>query len=549
MSAVRPGRESRRAAGRLCLVDFPGPGLSWPIERIIAEWHVGGVVLFRKNVTSPGQVAGLAASLQRTARDAGVPHLWVAIDHEGGGVNRFAPGDAALLSAAPPQSAGVGAFPSVTQFPSAMALGATGDPALAREAGAAAGRELRALGIHLNFAPVMDVNCNPANPVIGARAFGESPALVEAMGLACIEGLQSAGVAATAKHFPGHGDVTVDSHLALPLVPHDLARLEAVELPPFAAAVRAGVAAVMSAHIVYPALDPLGVPATMSAPILDGILRRRWGYRGIICSDSLSMRAIADQYGAGDAAVAAVRAGCDLLLALGPEALQAEVLERLARAIETGEVPQARVEDALGRLESAAARWTAAQPGHAPCDGQADRGAHADLARRIAEAAVTLVRDEQGLVPLRAERIGVVAVTAEGAGPGDGVYPDLAAALRPYRPAVVEMAAGARSHRVDRVAAVTYTRGPAPAAVVEAIRSLHAQAGGRLVVVAAGDPFDLQQFPDVPAYLATYGPDAPSMDAAARVLLGLIPPRGRLPVTLPGLYQAGHGLGERRADG
>jgi beta-N-acetylhexosaminidase len=531
------------------MVDFPGPGLSGPIERMIADWHVGGVVLFRKNVASPGQVADLTASLQRTARGAGAPPLWVAIDHEGGAVNRFAPGAGALPSASPPQRAGAGAHPSVTQFPSAMALGAAGDPTLAREAGAAAGRELRALGINLNFAPVMDVNCNPANPVIGARAFGESTALVEAMGLAYIEGLQSAGVAAVAKHFPGHGDVTVDSHLALPLVPHNTARLEAVEIPPFFAAVRAGVAAVMSAHIVYPALDPSGVPATMSAPILTGILRGRWGYRGIVCSDSLSMRAIADHYGAGDAAVAAVRAGCDLVLALGPEALQAEVLERLARAIETGEVPGARVADALGRLESPAVPWVAARTGHTPSGGQADHGAHADLARRIAEAAVTLVRDQWGLVPLRTGRIGVVVVTTSGAGPGDEAYPDLAAALRQYHPAVVEMAAGVRSHQVECVVAVTYTRGAPPAAVVEALRSLLPQAGDRLIVVAAGDPYDLQQFPDVPTYLATYGPDAPSMDAAARVLLGFVQPRGRLPVTLPGLYPAGHGLGERHADG
>lgn len=546
MRIVRPSRDSCRAAGRLCLVDFPGPEPSPVLDRMIAEWHIGGVVLFRKNVTSPGQVAGLTASLQRTALDAGGPPLWVAIDHEGGAVDRFAADAVAPPSAAPLRREGAVAHPSITSLPSAMALGAAGDPALARDAGAVAGHELRALGIHLNFAPVMDVNCNPANPVIGARAFGEAPALVELMGLAYVEGLQSAGVAAAAKHFPGHGDVTVDSHLALPLVPHDLARLDAVELRPFAAAVRGGVAAVMSAHIVYPALDPSGVPATMSAPILTGILRRRWGYRGIVCSDSLSMRAIADHYSIGDAAVAAVLAGCDLLLALGPEALQAEVVERLARAIETGEVPQARIADAVGRLDAAAARWIAARPGPVSSGAQVDAGTHADVARRIAEAAVTLVRDERGLIPLRAERIGVVAV---GVGADAGVHPDLAAALGRYHPAVEVMNTGGDFNQVDCVIAVTQTRGAAAAGVVEAVRGLQARAGDRLVVVAAGDPYDLHHFPEVPAYLATYGPDTPSMDAAARVLLGLIPPRGRLPVALPGLYPAGHGLGERRADG
>ena len=170
-------------AGRLCLVDFPGAEPSASLERLIIEAHIGGVVLFRKNVTSPNQVTELTAALQAIAHTAGTPGLWVAIDHEGGVVNRF-----------PPDSGS----PRVTPLPSAMALGATADPALAHAAGRIAGRELCAMGIHLNFAPVLDVNNNPANPVIGARAFGESPALVEAMGLAYIKGLEEAGVAATA---------------------------------------------------------------------------------------------------------------------------------------------------------------------------------------------------------------------------------------------------------------------------------------------------------------------------------------------------------------
>ena len=508
----------------MCVVDFPGPAPASGLERLIAERHIGGVVVFRKNVESPAQMVGLTTALQRIAATAGAPPLWIAIDHEGGVVNRFGRGVAG------------GGTMRVTPLPSQMALGAAGLTALAREAGLVAGRELRAMGIHQNYAPAVDVNNNPANPVIGARAFGESPVLVESLGLAYIDGLQSAGVAATVKHFPGHGDVTVDSHLALPRVDHPLARLERVELPPFAAAVRAGVASVMPAHIVYPALDPTGVPATMSQPILTGIVRERWHFQGFICSDSLQMRAIIDNYGVGDAAVAAVRAGCDMLLALGPEALQYEVLDRLAIAIEHGDLPPARVADAVQRVEAAVQKW-----GPAPSAGPVaiDGAGHDGIAARIAEAAVTLVRDRAGIVPLRGPRIGVAALS-----PGYGEYEpsDLAAALRRYHADVREVPASGPRPEVDQVVAVTFTRGTPNANQVAAIRDLHGAFGDRLVVVATGDPYDLLQFPEIPAYLATYGADAPSLDAGARVLLGALVPRGRLPVTLPGLHPAGSGL-------
>lgn len=548
MSPVRPSREARRAAGRLCLVDFPGPEPSERLERQIAETHIGGVVLFRKNVTSSTQVAELTRAIQALARAAGAPALWVTVDHEGGVVNRFRAGTGVSVPPHGPPPPSTEPQPHVTPLPSAMALGATADPSLAGEAGRVAGRELRALGIHLNFAPVMDVNNNPANPIIGARAFGESPALVEAMGVAYIQGLQGSGIAATAKHFPGHGDVTVDSHLALPRVAHEVSRLDALELAPFAAAARAGAAAMMSAHIVYPALDPSGVPATMSTPILNGIVRERWGYHGLMFTDSLSMRAIADHYGAGEAAVAAVRAGCDMVLALGPDALQQEILERLAGAIENAEVSGARVAEALARIEAAAGRWGVREAlqdaGWQRTDLAGVVGAedHHRTASRIAEAAVTLVRNRGALIPLKpakSSRIGVAPLSngLEGFGP-----PNLASALLRLGAAAQEIAVGGPVPDVDAVIAVTCTRGTPDREQVARVRRLHSQAGDRLVVVAVGDPYDLLQFPEVPAYLATYGSDEPSLEAAARVLLGTVRPQGRLPVSLPGLYPVGHGL-------
>jgi len=528
----RPSADARRAAGRLCFVDFPGPALEAPLERMIADDGLAGVVLFQKNVVSAAQVAALTAALRAITREG--PPLWISIDHEGGLVTRFP-------SAPPP------AGPAMTALPSAMALGAAGNPTLARRAGEVAGRELRALGFSLNFAPVLDVNNNPANPVIGTRAFGEAPAQVAAMGLAYVDGLQAAGVAATAKHFPGHGDVTVDSHLGLPRVAHDLARLQAVELAPFAAAARAGVAAVMTAHIVFPTLDPSGVPATMSEPILTDLLRTHLGFRGFVVSDSLRMRAIVDHYGAGEAAIAAVRAGCDGVLALGPADLQRDVLDRLADAIEHGAIPAERVAAAAGRLAGAAARWVQATVGgsgpggartHRAVDLQTAVGTpeHQAVARAIADAAVTLVRDQRGRLPLRGSRVGVVTLGGDDAVPCDLVEP-----LRHHGARARACTAHDDLSSVDSVVAVTCSRGLMDPTRAAAIRELHRRAGDRLIVVAAGDPYDLLQFPDVSAYIATYGADPHSLDAAARVLLGALAPVGRLPVSLPGLPASGNG--------
>jgi beta-N-acetylhexosaminidase len=503
------------------LVDFPGQAPSSRLERLIADDHVGGVCLFRKNVASAAQVARLGADLQRVAREANAPAPWISIDHEGGVVNRFVP-------AAPD--------PTPTPLPSAMAVGATGDPEFARTAGRVAGVELRAMGIHLNYAPVMDVNSNPDNPVIGARAFGEVVGQVEAMGLAYVAAHQHAGTGATVKHFPGHGDVTVDSHVTLPQVDHGVERLDTVELRPFRAAAGAGVAAVMTAHIVFPALEPERTPATMSRRILDEILRGRWGYEGLVISDSLSMRAIVDHYGIGDAAVASVQAGCDLLLALGPDPWQDEILDRLAVAIEQGRISAARLAAVADRLTREARRWHVGDPAPARLLDLVGSEPHLEAARRIAESAITIVRDRGGALPIRGNRVGVTTV---GAGSGECAPPAFAASLRRHRPVTELPASDARAGDLDCLIAVTCSRGALPADEAATVHDLHRRFGDRLIVVATGDPYDILQFPGVPAYVLSYGPDEMSLDATARVLVGLIPARGRLPVTLGHLHPAG----------
>lgn len=550
---IAPGADARRVAARLALVDFPGTVPDARLERLLAA-GVRGVVLFRKNVETAPQVAALTAALRAVAAAAGAPAPWVAIDHEGGTVNRFVamPADP-TRPARPPRrgagAAGAGAGASgaiapppeaaapyaVTALPSAMALGAAGDPALARAAGGVAGRELRALGIHVDFAPVLDVNSHPANPVIGTRAFGDDPAAVSRLGLAFAEGLAAEGVAPVVKHFPGHGDTHLDSHLALPRVDHDRRRLEAVELAPFAAAVQAGVPGVMTAHVVVPALDLSGAPATMSAAMLTGLLRTTMGYDGVICSDSLRMRAIADHYGIAEAAAAAVAAGCDVLLVLGPAAMQDEVLDRLAVAVERGEIAAGRIADALARLDRLGERWVASPSPRRVADPAEVVGIpeHHALAKTVAEAAVTLVTRRAGVVPLRRP----VAVVEDAA---DLPLPpglSLVAALR-------HAGVSARSARLDEVLApggvgdseavvvLTCSRGAPSAAQADAVRRLAARAGSGLVVVATGDPYDVARFAGAGACIATYGPDPYTLDAAARVLAGGLVPRGRLPVCL-----------------
>jgi len=287
------------------MVGIPGSDLDADTRGTLARLAVGGVILFRRNVADVAQLAALTAELH------GLPSRpLIGIDHEGGRVLR------------------VGA--PFTAFPPMATVGATGDADLARQVGCAMGRELRAAGIDLNFAPVLDVHSNPANPVIGDRAFGNNPALVANMGVAFMRGLQAGGVIACGKHFPGHGDTELDSHLALPTVHRDRAGLDRTELPPFRAAIAAGIPLIMTAHVRYPALDRER-PATLSPLILRTLLREQLGFRGVVVSDDLEMRAISGQHDIGDAAVATLSAGVDLLSIcadLGKTECAAEAIER-----------------------------------------------------------------------------------------------------------------------------------------------------------------------------------------------------------------------------
>lgn len=305
---------------------------------LVDEFTVGGVVLMGRNIGPPEQTRGTIAELQTRAKMKALPPLFVATDQEGGRVQRLGP-------------------PHYPKHPAARILGETQDPAQARDAARRIGEGLRALGFNWDFAPVLDVNNNPKNPVIGDRAYGDNAALVAAMGAAAVRGFQEdAGILACGKHFPGHGDTDTDSHHALPRIGHDRARLDAVELVPFHAALATGLAAVMTSHILFPALDA-HLPATLSPTILTGLLREELGFEGLIITDDLEMKGVAEGWGAAEAAVLAVLAGADLLLCCHTWETQREIRQALVRAVETGRLPEARIDASVARIAAAKARW------------------------------------------------------------------------------------------------------------------------------------------------------------------------------------------------
>jgi beta-N-acetylhexosaminidase len=323
-------RESVRKVGECTMIGFDGLAVPFEVKRLIREFGVGQVILFRRNVESPQQVADLVRELQSAARDARLElPVLVAVDQEGGRVARLGE--------------------PWTVWPTARTLGLTEDDQLARQMGEALAAELSACGIRLDFTPVMDVDTNPDNPVIGDRSFGRDPDLVARMGVAVIHGLQDGGVAACAKHFPGHGDTDVDSHVALPAVDHSRARLDEIELPPFRKAIDAGVASFMIAHVMVRELDDTR-PATLSRRIVQGILRDEMKFEGVIYTDDIEMKAVSERWGYADMAVMAVNAGCDAVPVCSDHQAQVEAMEGLIRAVEGGEVPWSRLDDAHMRV-------------------------------------------------------------------------------------------------------------------------------------------------------------------------------------------------------
>jgi beta-N-acetylhexosaminidase len=498
--------------------------------------------------TTKGDALAIAVLLNRLQRASALPLLFTA-DFEGG---------AGYI------------VDGATRLPRAMAIGATRDEGLAERAGRLAAGEGRTLGVHVDFYPVVDVNNNPMNPIINVRSFGEDPAFVGRMAAAYLKGIQAGGMLATAKHFPGHGDTATDTHLDLALIEHPRSRLDAVELVPFKAAIAAGIDAVMSSHIRLPALDPTeGLPATLSRPILTGLLRQDLGFDGLVFTDSMSMRAITRRFTPEKAAAMAVAAGADVVLD-PPD--PGAALRGIREAVERGEIPREQLDRSVERLLRAKARLGLHRVRTVDVEavpaGLGGRARQA-VAVEIAAKAVTLVKDDRGGVPLRLPGGSKVLLLSmvdyasgwrEGA-PGRVLIPelkkrfaDLTAVEVSDRTTAAEMdLLRALARRSDAIVAATYVRiaaysgrmglGPSQLSLLEQVA---ADTAKPFVAVAFGSPYVGDVAAKVPAVLLTYDfGDAPEA-AAVRALCGEAPISGKLPVTVPGLFPAGHGL-ERAA--
>jgi len=312
--------------GQLVMIGFDGTELSQELIAWVKEYQPGGVILFSRNLVDPAQIAELTNSIQAQAPQA---PLLIAIDQEGGRVSRL------------PNAFSI--------FPPAATVAACDSPELAYQAASVTAKELRAVGINMNMAPVLDVNTNPSNPIIGNRAFAEDPDQVCTMGAATMSGLHDHGVLACGKHFPGHGDTTTDSHKELPIVDLSKERLERIELKPFRHAISHGLLAIMSAHVHYPALDDTA-PATLSHAVMTTLLRQDLGFTGLSLSDDLEMHAIIDHLSVGEAAVRSLQAGVDLLLICHRQDYQTEAIEAIEQALSSGELSMNSIESRLARL-------------------------------------------------------------------------------------------------------------------------------------------------------------------------------------------------------
>jgi beta-N-acetylhexosaminidase len=513
---------------------------------LIAKYHVGGIIYFAwaHNTREPHQIADLSNGIQRASlgRPRGLPVL-ISTDQEHGIVARV--GKPATL------------------FPGAMALGAGGSRTDARTAGRIGGAELRAMGIRQDYAPVADVNVNPANPVIGVRSFGADPQAVAGMVAAQVKGYQSSGVAATSKHFPGHGDTETDSHYGFPVIEHTEAQWAELDAPPFKAAIAAGIDSIMTAHIMVPALDPSGDPATLSRPILTGILRERLGYDGVVVTDSLGMEGVRTKYGDDRVPVLALKAGVDQLL--NPPKLDV-AWNAVLQAVRGGELTEARLDESILRVLRLKSKLGLLKDPYVTRRG-VDRTvgipSHLKAADRIAERTTTLLVNSSRLLPLsRRTHPKVLVVGADPASPSGTTGPPttvLGAALTelgftatalstgtaPSAATIAQAVAAAQDADAVLVGTYNVTAASAQRTLVNQLLAT----GRPVVALAIRNPYDVAQLPDVKAYLAAYSWTDVELRAAVRVIAGRVGPVGKLPVPVQRaddpaqvLYPVGHGL-------
>lgn len=514
------------------------------VRKWVEEEKVGGLIL------SMGLPHSYAAKLNHMQRLADVP-LLVASDMENGTGMRL--GGSYALPSLLPQGGG-------TVFPPVMALGATQSEDLARKLGQVLGTEARAVGVHLTFGPVLDVNANPVNPIINTRSFGENPGLVSRLSGAYIRGARESGLMTTGKHFPGHGDTRVDSHIELPVILANRAHLDAVDLPPFRAAITSGIDAIMTAHIaVTGMLGPDAPPATLAPQFMTDILRKEMSFRGLLVTDAMTMGGVANRYGATEPLILALNAGADILLM--PRNVH-EAIETLMGALTSGRVQQSRVDEAVRRVLRAkmqAGLRTGRLVDLNAIDGIVNIPANSAIAREVAEKSITLARDARTLVPLNRAAKRILSITFADASDlvagrvfnqelQRGGFTVATAQIDARTTPLQYESLRLRADSADVVITSAYvhprdgkgsiaTEGEMPS-LIESLTS----AGKSVIAVSFGSPYLLSAFPSVPAYMLAWGGAPVSQRAAAAALLGEIAIGGRLPISLPPHFTAGTGI-------
>ena len=507
-------------------------------EHWVRDLKVGGLIVLNRVVygnarnVDPVSVAAFLNQMQRLAKTP----LLVGGDFERGASMRIA---------------------NTTRFPHNMAYGAARDLELTKKLGASVARESRAIGVHWVFAPVADVNNNPDNPVIGIRSFGERPADVAAQVEAFIAGARSSPdprhrVLLCVKHFPGHGDTNVDSHIGLGTVSGDRKRLDEIELAPFRAAIRAGIDGVMTGHLMTPAIDPEPVPATVSEPVLTGLLRKDLGFEGLIATDAMDMKGLTSLFPPGEAAVRALLAGADILLM---PARPEDVIDAVAKAVRDGRITVKRIERSVAKVLAAKSKLGIQQNRFADLEAINKVLESPDMeasAQKAAEQAVTVVRNRDGLLPLRPDTTNAAClfVVTDNRRNLQGLRlidemraraPQMKIQhLDPAMPDAAFAAPPADACRTYLVAAYSNGNGNGP--VSKLMTALASNSNTPVALISLNSPYLLRAFPTVAAYVATYSNVPASEAGAAKVLFGEIPAKGKLPVTIPDLAQYGDGL-------
>lgn len=516
----------KQKIGQMIIAGFPSREADDHIEKLIEEYNVGNVILFSRNIEKPKQLYDLNKELQKLALNSnGIP-LFIAVDQEGGMVSRMPEG--------------------VASFPGNMALSAGGDENEAYLAGKYCGEELKALGINMNLAPVLDVNNNPYNPVIGVRSFGEVPQKVAKYGCAYIKGLQENNIIAVGKHFPGHGDTSVDSHLDLSSVNHDKERLKNVELYPFNEAVKSGLKAIMSAHVIFPAYEEKSLPGTLSRNVLTGLLKEELGFKGLILTDCMEMKAIDKYFTTEKAAVMAVKAGANLICISHTLEKQIRSINNIIEAVKNGEISEEAIDKSVDKIIRYKEKLEASEfvkSSFENIKNQLNKREHVDFANRVSERSITIFKGKN-YFPINGDNVLFISTDALAVNGADDLienrsinssfkkaFPKTTTEIISIKPNEDVIKSLVKSSlNMEKVIICTYNAGLNKEQVYLVKEIL--KVNKNVMVIAMRNPYDIKEFTEVPCYVATYEYTPLAIKSVIKLLKGQISGEGKAPVKL-----------------